>query len=249
MPELKGKTALVTGGGSGIGAVIAARLISEGARVVICGRSPGTQQRVTDKLSNCSYVQADVSDEKAVTALFRKIDTVDIVVANAGVAESAPIHKTDMALWTRMVALNLTGAFLTAREAINRLREKEWGRVVFIASTAGLKGYPYVSAYCAAKHGVVGLARSLALETARFGTTVNTVCPGFTETPMLQQSIDNITAETGMNADQVRQKLLSCNPMGRFIQPEEVAGTVAWLCSEGAASVTGQAIAVSGGEV
>ena len=249
MLDLDGKKALVTGGGSGIGAAITEQLSNAGAQVTICGRRLQPLKQTADQYANCSYVQADVTDENAVMTLFAAIRGVDIVVVNAGAADSAPIHKTELDLWMRMIDVNLTGAYLVAREAIKAIGKKGWGRVVVISSTAGLKGYPYVSAYCAAKHGVIGLTRSLALETAKLGITVNAVCPGYTETPMLQNSIENIVAKTDMDQSQARQALLANNPMGRAVQPEEVASTVSWLCSEGASSITGQAIVVAGGEL
>jgi len=246
---LKGRTALITGGGSGIGAAIAERLASAGAKIIICGRRKAELERVAGVVPNCTCRQVDVTDEDAVVELFRDITPPDIVIANAGAAESAPIEKTDLDLWNRLIGVNLTAAYLVAREGIKAMRGSGWGRIVFISSIAGLRGYPYVSAYCAAKHGVIGLTRALAVETARRGITVNAVCPGYTETPMLEQSIGNITRVTGMPPDDAGKALLSGNPMGRFIKPEEVAATVEWLCQDVSASVTGQAIGVSGGEV
>lgn len=246
---LKRRTALVTGGGSGIGAAIAQRLASAGVEIVICGRRKEELERVSGSVPNCTWRQVDVTDEDAVIKLFSDIGSPDIVVANAGAAESAPIEKTDLALWNRLIGVNLTAAYLVAREGIKTMRDKGWGRIVFISSIAGLRGYPYVSAYCAAKHGVIGLTRSLAIETARRGITVNAVCPGYTETPMLEKSIGNITQVTGMKPDDAGKALLAGNPMERFIKPEEVAATVEWLCLDASASVSGQAIGVSGGEV
>lgn len=175
---------------------------------------------------------------------------LDILVANAGTAESAPLAKVDLARWQRMVEANLTSAFLSAKAALSDIaRSQGGGRIVFIASTAGLKGYPYVAPYCAAKHGVIGLARALALELAPRGATVNAVCPGFTETPMLAASLANIAGKTGRTQAEAEADLKRLNPQGRFIRPDEVADTVLWLCTPAAQSITGQAISVSGGEV
>jgi len=175
-------------------------------------------------------------------------EPINIVVANAGMAGSSSAHKTSLEMWNKTLTVNLTGAFLSVKPALAAMRERGFGRIVFIASTAGLKGYAYVAPYVAAKHGVVGLTRALAVETASAGITVNAVCPGFTETPMLAESIDRIADTTKRNATDVRAALAARNPQGRFIQPEEIADVVLWLCSSASASITGQAISVSGGE-
>lgn len=252
MSEPHGKHALVTGGGSGIGAAIAVALAEAGASVTICGRRRDALETVCGKHSGLRAVQADVTDEQSIADLFHALrrDTgpVDIVVANAGAAESAPFAKTGTDLWRRMMAVNLDGVYLTLREAMQDLRNKSWGRVVSVASTAGIKGYPYVAAYCAAKHGVVGLTRALAVETAGSGVTVNAVCPGFADTPLLDASIENIVKKTGKSEDQARSIIAASNPMKRLIEPEEVARAVLWLVGPGSGAVTGQAISVSGGE-
>jgi NAD(P)-dependent dehydrogenase (short-subunit alcohol dehydrogenase family) len=252
MGTLAGRHALVTGGGTGIGAAIAMTLARAGAVVTICGRRQQPLQTTAEGSSNIRTMTADVTDETSVVKLYRQAESAgepfDIVVANAGMAESAPAHKTSLDLWTRTLNVNLTGAFLTVKPALAGMRERGHGRIVLIASTAGLKGSAYVAPYVAAKHGVVGLARALAVELAATGITVNAVCPGFTDTPMLGESIRRIVETTKRNEADVRATLAKHNAQGRFVQPKEVADVVLWLCSDAAAAVTGQAIAVSGGE-
>jgi NAD(P)-dependent dehydrogenase (short-subunit alcohol dehydrogenase family) len=252
MSTLAGRHALVTGGGTGIGAAIAMTLARAGALVTICGRRQQPLQTIAEGSSNIRAMTADVTDETSVVKLYQQAEAVgepiDIVVANAGMAESAPAHKTTLDLWTRMLNVNLTGAFLTVKPALAGMRERGHGRIVFIASTAGLKGYAYVAPYVAAKHGVIGLTRALAVETATTGITVNAVCPGFTDTPMLNESIRHIVETTKRDEADVRASLAKRNAQARFVQPKEVADLVLWLCSDAAAAVTGQAIAVSGGE-
>lgn len=253
MTDLTGQHAIVTGAGSGVGKCIAQALSAHGASVTLIGRRAQPLEELADSLRAAAVVTADVSDESQVATMFatarEKHGPVDILIANAGGAESAPLGKTTLALWNEMLAVNLTGVFLCARGALPDMVERGCGRIISIASTAGLKGYPYVSAYCAAKHGVVGFTRALAIETARNGVTVNAVCPGFTDTPMLQRSIEAICETTGRAPEEVKATLMRSNPQGRLITPEEVADTTLWLLSPGAASITGQAVAVAGGEV
>jgi NAD(P)-dependent dehydrogenase (short-subunit alcohol dehydrogenase family) len=252
MDTLAGRHALVTGGGTGIGAAIAMTLARAGAVVTICGRRQQPLQTIAKRNSNIRAMTADVTDETSVAELYQQAEVtggpIDIVVANAGMAESAPAHKISLDLWTRTLNVNLTGAFLTVKPALVGMRERGHGRIVFIASTAGLKGSAYVAPYVAAKHGVVGLARALAVELAATRITVNAVCPGFTDTPMLNESIRHIVETTKRNEADVRATLAKGNAQARFVQPKEVADVVLWLCSDAATAVTGQAIAVSGGE-
>ena len=220
--------------------------------MTICGRREEALTEVASQNNRIVGIAADVTDEAAMTALYEKAEAergpIDIVVANAGMAGSAPAAKTTLADWQKTLDVNLTGAFLTVKPAIEGMATRKAGRIVFIASTAGLKGYAYVAPYVAAKHGVVGLMRALAAEIAKTGVTVNAVCPGFVETDMLEESVARIVEKTGRTPDEARASLSRTNPQGRLIQPEEVAETVLWLCSSAAGSITGQAISVSGGE-
>ncbi|MDX8453133.1 SDR family NAD(P)-dependent oxidoreductase [Mesorhizobium sp. VK9D] len=250
--EITGKHALVTGGGSGVGKAIALILAEAGVNVTICGRREAALAEVAKESDRIFPIAADVTNEAEMAALHKKADAArgpfDIVVANAGMAGSAPAHKTSLADWQRTLDVNLTGAFLTVKPALAGMLARKTGRIIFVASTAGLKGYAYVAPYVAAKHGVVGLMRALAAETAKSGVTVNAVCPGFVETDMLEESIARIVEKTGRSVDEARASLSTTNPQGRFIQPEEVASAVLWLCRDAARSITGQAISVSGGE-
>jgi NAD(P)-dependent dehydrogenase (short-subunit alcohol dehydrogenase family) len=255
MGALDGKHALITGGGSGIGAAIARTLAHAGAAVSMAGRRAGPLEEVAAQLPRAKAIVADVTSEADCSAMVAAARAahgpIDILIANAGVAASAPAAKIDLAHWQRMIDVNLTGAFLSVKAALPDITRggAQASRIVFIASTAGLKGYAYVAAYCAAKHGLVGLARALAVELAPRGVTVNAVCPGFTQTPLLEASLANIAAKTGRSRAEAEVDLKRLNPQGRFILPQEVADTVLWLCTPAAQSITGQAISVSGGEV
>ncbi|HLJ83492.1 MAG TPA: SDR family NAD(P)-dependent oxidoreductase [Candidatus Eremiobacteraceae bacterium] len=253
--SLAGKHALITGGGGGIGSAIAAALHDLGARVTLAGRTQATldasAQRLGDAGRVCT-VLADVTDEAAVTTMFAQaraaLGRIDILVNNAGAAFSMPFAKTSLSEWERMLAVNLTSAFLCSREGLPPMVDARDGRVVNVASVAGLAGAPYISAYCAAKHGLVGLTRALAMEVAASGVTVNAVCPGYTDTDMVRAATSNIVAKTGRTPDAARKLLVERNPQGRLVRPEEVADAVVWLCQPGASAITAQAMAVAGGE-
>ena len=253
MAALAGRHALVTGGSRGIGRAVAAALTRAGATVTVLGRDQATLGRAVAAGDAAGFVTADVTDAAAVAAGITHVAAqhgpVDILVANAGGAESAPFAKGDPELFRRMFDLNVMGSVYPIRAVLGGMTARGFGRIVAVASTAGLKGYAYVSAYCAAKHAVIGLVRALALETATSGVTVNAVCPGFTETPLLEAALANIVDKTGRSRSDAEDDLKRRNPQGRFITPEEVAQTVAWLCTPAAQAVTGQAISVSGGEV
>jgi NAD(P)-dependent dehydrogenase (short-subunit alcohol dehydrogenase family) len=247
--------ALVTGGGSGIGAATALALVQAGVRVSIAGRRPDALARTAASLGELAgaVVAMDVTDEAAVADGVARIEAeagpVDILVNNAGRALGAPFEKTDAALWSDMLASNLSGVFFVTRAVLPGMARRGRGRIINVASTAGLTGYAYVSAYVAAKHGVVGLTRALALEYARRGVTVNAVCPGYTDTPLVAEAAANIVAKTGRSEVEARLALAKVNPMQRLVTPQEVADAILWLASAGASAINGQAVAVAGGEV
>ena len=246
MSDLANRHVLITGGGTGTGAAMAAAFAEAGARVSICGRSLAPLVRVADGHASISAFQADVSDEAAVKSLYGRTGPVDIVIANAGASASAPFARTGMDLWQQMISVNLTGVFLTLREGLRQMTG--WGRLIAISSTAGLEGFCYVSAYCAAKHGVVGLVRALGCEVAGSEITANALCPGFIETPMLARTIANIMDKTGMDEKQARQSILASGSQERFVRPGEVAAAALGLCGAGSGASNGEAIVLDGGQ-
>lgn len=250
--------AFITGAGTGIGRAIALALASEGMRVSLAGRRSAPLEEVAREIAAIGGESImldgfDVTDpqaiERGVAEALAKAGDVAVLVNNAGEAPSAPFEKTGLDLWNRTLNVNVTGAFLVTQALLPSIRRAANGRIVNIASTAGLTGYAYVSAYCAAKHALVGLTRSLALELARSDVTVNAVCPGFTDTPLIEGAVGTIIEKTGRSAEEARASLARVNPLGRLVTPEEVADAVRWLASSGSKAITGQAIPVAGGEV
>jgi NAD(P)-dependent dehydrogenase (short-subunit alcohol dehydrogenase family) len=253
--RLAGLHAVVTGANRGIGAVIAAALAADGVRVSLLGRDAGTLERVAQELgdSRALALTTDVTDSTSVRSAFaaarERFGQVQILINNAGQAASAKFTETDEALWNRLIAVNLNGTYLCSRQAVPDMLQAGFGRIVNMASIAGLRGAPYISAYVSSKHAVIGLTRSLALEYAARNITVNAVCPGYVDTDMVKNAIANIVSKTGRSESEALAALVSGNPQRRLIEPREVAGTVMWLCRPGSESVTGQSIVLAGGEV
>lgn len=257
--SLAGRHAVVTGAGRGIGAAIAHAFVAENARVTLIGRDAETLRAAAVTLATAHpgrdtlTVAADVSDSASIGQALEqaraRFGPIQILINNAGQAASASFIKTDEALWDRMLAVNLTGTYLCTRAVLADMLKSSYGRIVNIASTAGLRGYPYVAAYTASKHGVVGLTRALALELATSGVTVNAICPGYTDTDIVRDAVSTIVKQTGRSDEEALAALVRTNPQRRLIQPREVAQTALWLCGPHTASITGQCLTIAGGEV
>lgn len=252
--SLSGHHAVVTGAGSGIGRATAERLAEAGCQVTLIGRHVARLNETADRIGDLAFAApADVTDPDALAAAIEvgrdRFGPVDILINNAGAASSAPFLKTDAEAFRAMLALNLEAPAGAARLVLPGMLTRRRGRIVNVASTAGLKGYAYVSAYVAAKHGLVGLTRALALEVASKGVTVNAVCPGFTETELVARSIEAIIGKTGRTEEEARAALAASNPQGRLITPDEVAMTIVWLCGDAASGINGAAVPVAGGEL
>lgn len=246
--SLHSLNAVITGGAKGIGLAIARRLCADGAAIALIGRDPIALEQAAGTLG-ARYVSADVTDPAALHDAIVSFGRCDILVNNAGAAISKPFAKHGLGDFQAMLAVNLLSAVTACQAVLPGMRARGFGRIINISSTAGLKGYPYVAAYVASKHALVGLTRALALETMKDGVTVNAICPGFTDTDMVARAATSIATVTGRSPEHARAALASSNPAGRLVLPEEVAEAVAFLCQRGASAMTGQAIAVACGEV
>lgn len=251
---LNGKTALITGGGRGIGRAIALEFARNGARVAVAARTAEQVEQVAAEIgSNAIALVCDVSDPESVARMFSRMrerfGDADILVNNAGVAESATLVNTTDELWHRHLSINLSGTFYCTRAALPAMLKKGWGRVINVASIAGKSGAPYIAAYSASKHGVLGLTRSAALELATTGVTVNAICPGYVDTDMVTRGVEQITAKTGRTADEALDTLKKMSPQNRLVTPEEVAAIALLLASDAGRGINGQGINVDGGSV
>lgn len=255
---LKGQHALITGGSRGIGAAISNALSALGANITLLARDISSLKKQKSHLqaefdAKVFCASADMTLAKDIEASFSQAvesnGEIDILINNAGMGKSAPFHKMDLDFWKATLDLNLTGTFLCTKQVYEGMRSRGYGRIVNISSTVGLRGYPYITAYTASKHAVIGLTRSLALEAIKKGITVNAICPGYTETDLVSEAINNIVKTSGRESSDVKSEIENMSPMGRLVSPEEVAESAAWLCLPSSSSITGQAIVVAGGAV
>jgi len=243
---------LVTGAGTGIGEAVSRQLHTDGYRVSLVGRRPEPLAALSASLGENAYaITGDVTDRSSISSAFtsarERFGSIEILVNSAGMAPTAPFHRVDFADWQRTMDVNVNGVFHCSQIALGDMLGAGWGRIINIASVASLRGFPYVSGYCASKHAVLGMTRAVALEVATQGVTVNAICPGYVDTDIVRTAISEIVAKTGRTEEDAMQHFTESNPQGRLVEASEVASAVSWLCSDGAASVTGQAIAIDGG--
>jgi NAD(P)-dependent dehydrogenase (short-subunit alcohol dehydrogenase family) len=244
--------ALVTGAGTGIGEAVSRQLHTDGYRVSLVGRRPEPLAALSASLGENAYaITGDVTDRSSISSAFtsarERFGSIEILVNSAGMAPTAPFHRVDFADWQRTMDVNVNGVFHCSQIALEDMLGAGWGRIINIASVASLRGFPYVSGYCASKHAVLGMTRALALEVAMQGVTVNAICPGYVDTDIVRAAISEIVAKTGRTEEDAMRHFTESNPQGRLVEASEVASAVSWLCSDGAASVTGQAVAIDGG--
>ncbi|MEM7545610.1 MAG: SDR family NAD(P)-dependent oxidoreductase [Pseudomonadota bacterium] len=247
--DLTGKRAFVTGGGTGIGAAIALAYADAGADVIITGRREGPLKEVAAQNDRINWTVMDVTSETEVIDTIAAAGQIDIMVPNAGIAETAPIHKTTLDFWRKVQTTNVEGVLLCTREVLKPMAERGWGRIIIISSIAGLGGFSYGGAYCASKHAVLGLMKCAAEEVLKTGVTVNAICPGYVATPIVDRGVQNIMAKAKVSEEEALASMRDQNPFGRMIEPDEIAAAALWLCGPGSGAVTAQAIPISGGQV